>query len=258
MKLLFDNFDLLAESPGGIKKLREMILQFAVQGKLVPQDSNDEPASVLLEKIRVEKERLVKEGKIKKQKPLEPIKDGDIPFELPEGWEWLKLGCLIELVSGQHLNPNEYTNKPEGMPYFTGPADFGKKTPSPTRWTRVNKAIAIKGAGIGKLNVIENSDSAISRQLMAIRPILVNSEYMYLFLQTNYKSFQDLGVGIAIPGIGRKDVLNKQFSLPPILEQKRIVAKVDSLMALCDRLGENLSDKEKMSGKMLNPVVSRL
>ena len=99
MKFLFDNFDILAESPGGIKKLREMILQFAVQGKLVPQDSNDGPASVLLEKIRVEKELLIKDGKIKKQKTLEPIKVDEIPFELPMGWEWTRLGELTEIIT---------------------------------------------------------------------------------------------------------------------------------------------------------------
>ena len=103
MNLLFDHFDKLAEAPGGVKKLRDLILQLAVQGKLVPQDPNEEPATVLLEMIQAEKERLVKEGKIKKQKPLDPIKDSEIPFEVPEGWVWAKVNDLGFVLGGKRL-----------------------------------------------------------------------------------------------------------------------------------------------------------
>ena len=85
---LIQQFDLLASSLGGVAKLRELILSLAVRGKLVPQNPADEPASMLLQKIRAEKERLIAEGKIKKDKPLSPISDEEKPFELPEGWEW--------------------------------------------------------------------------------------------------------------------------------------------------------------------------
>jgi type I restriction enzyme S subunit len=88
---LIQQFDLLASSLGGVAKLRELILSLAVRGKLVPQNPADEPASVLLQKIRAEKERLIAEGKIKKDKPLPPISDEEKPFELPEGWEWVRL-----------------------------------------------------------------------------------------------------------------------------------------------------------------------
>ena len=87
--ILFEQFDLLADTPGGVQKLRELILQLAVQGKLVPQDPSDPPASELLKEIEAEKGRLVREGKIKKQKPLPEIKPEEVPFELPEGWEWV-------------------------------------------------------------------------------------------------------------------------------------------------------------------------
>ena len=85
------------------QQLKNSILQLAVQGKLVPQDPNDEPASVLLEKIRNEKQRLVKEGKIKKEKPLPPISDDEIPFDVPETWEWVRLGEMISVSSGKGL-----------------------------------------------------------------------------------------------------------------------------------------------------------
>ena len=96
---LIQHFDLLATAPGGVARLRELILTLAVQGKLVPQDPGDEPASVLLQKIRAEKDRLIAAGKIKRDKPLAPISDEEKPFELPVGWEWVRLGLLTSLVT---------------------------------------------------------------------------------------------------------------------------------------------------------------
>ena len=95
----FQQFELLADAPNGIQKLRELILQLAVQGKLVPQNSDDEPAAVLLEKIKAEKERLVKEGKIKKSKKLPDIKQDEIPFEFPNSWEWCRLRAIVSICS---------------------------------------------------------------------------------------------------------------------------------------------------------------
>src|SRR5574344_1377877 len=93
---LLPNFEQLfattVQAPDGVARLRELILTLAVQGKLVPQDTNDEPASVLLERIRAEKDRLIAEGKIKRDKPLPPITDEEKPFDLPQGWEWVRLG----------------------------------------------------------------------------------------------------------------------------------------------------------------------
>ena len=92
--MLLSNLNLLATAPGGVVRLRELILTLAVQGKLMPQDSNDEPASELLKKIRTEKDRLIAEGKIKRDKPLVEIAEEEQPFGLPKGWEWARLGDL--------------------------------------------------------------------------------------------------------------------------------------------------------------------
>lgn len=111
LETFFDNFELLADAPNGVHKLRELILQLAVQGKLVPQDPNDEPASVLLEKIKAEKERLVKEKKIRKLKALPAIEAEDLLFELPETWKWIRLGELGDWGAGatpDRKNPNYY------------------------------------------------------------------------------------------------------------------------------------------------------
>ena len=104
--MLLSNMELLAAAPGGVAKLRELILALAVQGKLVPQDPADEPASVLLQKIRAEKDRLIVEGKIKRDKPLAAIAEEEKPFDLPQGWEWARLGQIAtQVTDGTHHTP---------------------------------------------------------------------------------------------------------------------------------------------------------
>jgi len=112
-----------------LKKLRQQILQDAVQGKLVPHDPNDEPASVLLEHIKEEKEKLVQEKKIKKEKPLSPIKPEDIPYEIPKNWVWCRLGqiCIVEM--GQSPDGVTYNDIGKGYPLINGPVEFGGKNP---------------------------------------------------------------------------------------------------------------------------------
>src|SRR5690606_27497024 len=97
--------DVVADVPGGVQRLRELILQLAVRGKLVPQDPNDEPASVLLDRIEEEKRRLYEEGKIRKLEKLPVVEPDEVPFEVPQGWVWVRMGQLITLISGQHLPP---------------------------------------------------------------------------------------------------------------------------------------------------------
>lgn len=248
------HFDTLFTTEASIDALKQTILQLAVMGKLVPQDPNDEPASELLKRIEQEKALLVKEGKIKKQKPLPPINDEEKPFELPKGWEWCRLGHCIHLISGQHLKPNEYTeNIIEGaIPYITGPAEFGDLNPTYSKFTIEKRAVAepkdilvtCKGAGLGKLNVV-NVEIAISRQLMAIRTVRANCDYFKLLLSSMYDYFQGKGVGIAIPGISREDVIEPVISLPPLNEQERIVSRVNVLFGTCDHLKSRLKSAQQ-------------
>lgn len=114
----------------GIKKLRELILELAVRGKLVPQDSNDEPASVLLKRIAAEKAELVKQGKIKKSKPLPEISEDDEPFDLPKGWEWVRFGDICEIERGGSPRPiKDYlTSEKDGLNWIKiGDTDIGGK-----------------------------------------------------------------------------------------------------------------------------------
>ena len=109
--MLLSNLNLLATAPGGVARLRELILTLAVQGKLVPQDPADEPASRLLQKIRAEKDRLIAEGKIKKDKPLAAIAEEEEPFELPDSWSWVALGEVIDIVRGITFPANQKTKE---------------------------------------------------------------------------------------------------------------------------------------------------
>ncbi|EGJ0693483.1 restriction endonuclease subunit S [Salmonella enterica] len=236
-------FDTLFTTEASIAALKQTILQLAVMGKLVPQDPNDEPASELLKRIAQEKAQLVKDGKMKKQKPLPPISDEEKPFELPIGWEWCRLGECINLISGQHLKPDEYEEECHGemLPYITGPAEFGLISPTYSKYTNEKRAIAAKGdilitckgAGLGKLNVAD-TNIAISRQLMAINVIRMNSEYLKIILDSMYGYFQSKGVGIAIPGISREDVMEPLIMLPPFEEQKRIMENLYKLNFLIE------------------------
>lgn len=238
-----EHFDTLFTTEASIAALKQTILQLAVMGKLVPQDPNDEPASELLKRIAQEKAQLVKDGKMKKQKPLPPISDEEKPFELPIGWEWCRLGECINLISGQHLKPDEYEEECHGemLPYITGPAEFGLISPTYSKYTNEKMAIAAKGdilitckgAGLGKLNVAD-TNIAISRQLMAINVIRMNSEYLKIILDSMYGYFQSKGVGIAIPGISREDVMEPLIMLPPFEEQKRIMENLYKLNFLIE------------------------
>ena len=229
--------------------LRKAILQYAVEGKLVPQDNQDEPASILYEKIIAEKENLIKQGKIKKEKPLPPITDDDIPYEIPENWKWVRLGEIIALLSGQDLKLFEINNEANGIPYITGASAIKDKKIVINRWTtkpivisqKNDILITCKGT-IGKVVINYTGDIHIARQIMNIKPFSIYNIYLYLFLLSYQKFFIEKGKSI-IPGISRNDILHILFPLPPLKEQERIVKKVDELMALCDKLEQ---EEEKL------------
>ncbi|MDB9447385.1 restriction endonuclease subunit S [Anabaena sp. CS-542/02] len=260
-----NNFDLLYSVPETIPKLRQAILQLAVMGKLVRQDPNDEPAAVLLERIKKQKEELVKDNKIKKINNYLPVKVSDITFSLPSSWKFIRLGECIELVSGQHLGADEQNNNGMGISYLTGASDFGQVYPTITRWTKQPKAVAIENdillsvkGTVGKSNILNLKQAGIGRQLMALRPILVNYQYLYIFCLSASDKFYSLSTGIAIPGISRDHVLQFIFPLPPLAEQKRIVEKCDRLMSLCDRLEAKLKQGRESTQKLMEVAAKQV
>ena len=236
----------------GIKKLRELILELAVRGKLVPQDPNDEPASELLERIAAEKAELVKQGKIKKQKPLPEISEEEKPFELPVGWEWVRLGDLGFTQTG-------------GTPSKSKPEYFGKDIPfiKPANITSQgvdyqDEGLTIKGANelgrlapagsvlmvcigtIGKCQVVIRP-CTFNQQINSVTPFIDNSEFIFLCLSSAY--FQSLAwsksssTTIAILNKGKWESL--LLPLPPLEEQLKLIKTVKKLMSLCDQLEQH-------------------
>lgn len=264
---LVEHFHTLFTTEPSIDALKQTLLQLAVMGKLVPQDPSDEPSSELLKRVAEEKALLVAEGKIRKTKQLPEITDEERSFAPPNGWEVVRFGQVIALVSGQHLGPDEYfeSARDGAIPYLTGPADFGETYPRPTRFTHERRAtsikgdilLTVKGSGVGKTNFVNQQELAISRQLMAIRPILVDVQFARNMLFSMSEHFQSKSIGIAIPGISREDVLDTLIGLPPLPEQHRIVAKVDQLMALCDQLKTRLTQAHQLNEQLASTLVEQ-
>jgi len=236
------------------KQLKNSILQWAIQGKLVPQDPNDEPASVLLEKIRTEKARLVKEGKIKKDKKesiiyrgednsyYEKFADGtvkcideEIPFEIPNGWEWCRLSNVINLLSGQDLTPDRYAANSCGIPYITGASNFTNGKLIVNRYTNFPTSISKKGdllitckGTVGTVAFNDVGDIHIARQIMAISCYRIDKLYVKAFLELMTPELEKKAHSI-IPGISRNILLDTLIPIPPFYEQNRIVNKIEEL-----------------------------
>lgn len=238
----------------GIKKLRELILELAVRGKLVPQDPSDEPASVLLERIAAEKARLVKEGKIKKPKALPQVSEQDKPFELPEGWVITRLGEIGIWATGNGFPTNEQGLEDLEILFckvsdmnLDGNERFILKTMNTVsedtaRRIKLNlhKAGTVIFPKIGgaiatnKRRIIVKA-TAIDNNCLGITPYSeVVSDYLFLFLTSiDMTKYQ---VGTSVPALSQGTLELIPIGIPSIDEQHRIVAKVDELMALCDQL----------------------
>lgn len=256
---LLENFELLMEAPNAVVKMRELVLELAVRGRLVGQDENEESVEALFKRITIAKSQSRRKGSA----TLPASKETSSTLDLPDSWKAIRLGDICELISGQHLGKEEQNEDGKGLPYLTGPADFGLRHPIATRWTHEERAVAIKddvlitvkGAGVGKANILGMDRAAVGRQLMAIRPYEVSYDYIYLVVRTAYYHFQASSIGSTVPGIGREDILQFELGLPPLPEQHRIVAKVDELMAMCDRLEANLAACNDTRHRLLDALL---
>lgn len=253
-----EHFDTLFTTEASIAALKQTILQLAVMGKLVPQDPNDEPASELLKRIAQEKAQLVKDGKIKKQKPLPPISDKEKPFEVPEGWEWCKFGLISEFINGDrgsnYPNKNEYVV--HGIPWInTGHiekngtlsiTDMNFITEKKFNELRSGKiqsgdlVYCLRGATFGKTAFVKPYESgAIASSLMIIRPFIREmGEYIYNYLISPFGRSQIFRFdnGSAQPNLSANSVMLYAFACPPLQEQFRIHKKITELFHICDNL----------------------
>ena len=251
-------FDVAFTAPDGVKRLRELILSLAVQGKLTDQRDSDEPASELLRKIAVEKKKLEKEGKIKKQKPLLPVGDDEKPYTLPKGWEWVRLGNVTEYIQ-RGKSPN-YVDK----------SDYPVISQKSIQWFGFNKNVVrfvsedsissygaerfvrkgdmlwnSTGTGtIGRINIYRGELDEYKRvvcdsHVTIVRPLLISCEYAILFLMSRYvQNFIEARASGTTNQIELNTtlVVEQILPLPPLAEQQRIVERVNSLMARCDAL----------------------
>lgn len=223
--------------------LKVKIIDAGIRGKLTEQLLEDGSGESLYAKIQEEKAKLIKEGKIKKEKPLPKISEDEIPFEIPENWKWVRLASIISLQSGQDLSPSDYNGETKGIPYITGASNIdGIESLIINRWTEYPKAYAYKGyillsckGTVGKLTILKEDVVHIARQIMGIRSFCVDCKYLLYYLESMINEIKEAQKGL-IPGIERKDILNLLCPLPPIKEQNRIASKIEAILELVNQV----------------------
>ena len=248
--MLLSNLNLLATAPGGVAKLRELILTLAVQGKLVPQDPADEPASVLLQKIRAEKDRLIAEGKIKRDKPLAEIGEEEKPFGLPAGWEWVRLGSLLPFRIGKtppSKDPQYWADAGHAWVSISDMNHFGEVRETGRKIT--DKGASVFGyeplppgtlimsfkLTIGKISLLR-VPAYHNEAIVSFTPLNgLDSAFLKYMLPTVAKTgaSKDALMGATL---NTESLSNLVIALPPQSEQSRIVTRVEALMRLCDAL----------------------
>jgi len=257
-----DHFDTLFTTEHSIDQLKQTVLQLAVMGKLVQQDPNDEPASVLLERIAAEKEQLIKDKKIKKQKTLPPISEDEKPFQLPKGWEWVCLSNIGVFTGGKTPSKANTSFWGGNIPWVT-PKDMKVSLIYDSEDHVTQLAIDDGLAEISKDSILIVARSGILRRKLpvAITKTIctVNQDLKVLALldtsMANYVALMLKGfesyilsnltkIGTTVESLMFDEFSKHYFMLPPLEEQHRIVAKVDELMALCDQLKARLNDAQ--------------
>ncbi|HEG4394816.1 TPA: restriction endonuclease subunit S [Morganella morganii] len=258
------HFDMLFTTEASIDALKQTILQLAVMGKLVPQDPDDEPASELLKRIEQEKTQLVKEGKIKKQKPLPPVSDEEKPFELPVGWEWCRIIEIAQVGTGatpSKDNP-DYWETPEfnwvtsgetSLPFIFNTAEkiSGKavKETNVSIYSPGTLIIAMYGQGKTRGQITELCISAGTNQACAAIQLFNTNEYhrcyIKLFFEKSYKDLRELAAGGAQPNLNLAKVSNTLVPIPPLSEQIKITCKVEELIKVCDTLKSRLQSAQQ-------------
>ncbi len=271
-QFLQTHFAELYSVKANVSELRKAILQLAVMGKLVPQDPNDTPASELLKEIAAEKARLVSEGKIKKQKPLPAISDDEKPYDLPQGWEWVRLGDVVSLlgdgihgtpsyddagdyyfINGNNLNGGviEIKNNTKKVSFFEF-EKHGKDLNDRSVLVSINGTIGNvafyngEKVVLGKSACYFNLFSCIDKQFIKK---IINSSY---FLDYAFES----ATGSTIKNVSLKSMREFCTPVPPLAEQQRIVAKIDQLMSLCDNLEQQIDASQAKQSELLVAVMS--
>lgn len=256
------HFDTLFTTEASIDALKQTILQLAIMGKLVPQDPNDEPASELLKRIEQEKAQLVKEGKIKKQKPLPAVSDDEKPFELPEGWEWVRLPDLGDLARGKskHRPRNDPAIYIHGTYPLVQTGDVSRSNGVITTYTALYNELGVKQSKIwpkGTLcitiaaNIADSGiltfDACFPDSVVGYVPHITDMpiKYFDFFMRTMKSSLEKYAPSTAQKNINL-DILGQVLvPCPPLNEFGRIVHEVETLFTLCDTLKSRLQSSQQ-------------
>ena len=260
-----------AGSVYGVKKLRELILELAVRGKLLPQDANDEPASELLKRIQAEKTKLIAEGKIRKDKSLSPITEEEKPFELPHGWMWSRLGSIGNTQTGSTPSKSSLESFGTDIPFikpgdiYPNYVDYGNEGLSfhgaelSGRVAQPGSILLVCIGTIGKCNLIER-DCSFNQQINSVTPYLFDSHYLLSACRSVYFHTEawskSSSTTIAILNKGNWEEIC--IPIPPLAEQHRIVAKVDELMTLCDQLEGQHTNAAEAHEKLVSHLLGTL
>ena len=249
------------------KQLKNSILQWAIQGKLVPQDPNDEPASVLLEKIRAEKARLVKEGKLKKKDlEVKPIAEDEIPFEIPKGWEWVRWGDLSESIQYGYNTPAKESGRIKmvrisdiqngSIVWETTPYCNIEENEIGSYLLKKNDILfARTGGTVGKSYLVseEPEEAIYAGYLIRTRySSLLCAKYLKAFMESSlyWAQLKDGTIATAQPNCNGQTLSKMILPLPPLAEQRRIVAKIEELMPLVEKYGETQEALEEWNNSL--------
>ena len=262
-------------NPYGIQKLRELILELAVRGRLAPQDPNDEPASVLLGKIAEEKARLVKEGQIRSQKKLPEISEEEKPFKLPEGWEWARLSNVAvrihygytasakpEIKEVRLLRITDIQNNSVNWESVPG-CEISDEEVAQYKLEPGDILVARTGGTVGKTFLVSDLDvrAVFASYLIRIQPpehFIIRYLKLYLESPAYWEQLVEGARGGAQPNVNGQTLGKMTVSVPPLAEQHRIVAKVDELMVLCDRLEQEQTDSREAHQTLVRAFLDRV
>ena len=269
---LLAHYEKIADAPDAILRLRRFILDLAVRGKLVEQDPNDEPASELLKRIAEEKARLVKAKRIKKSE-VDPVNEEIAPFSVPSLWQWTRLGTIGDWGAGSTPPRGNSDLYGGGLTWLKsgelnddtqlrGSEETITELAVQKGSFRINRPgdvlIAMYGATIGKLAILAE-DAFTNQAVCGCTPFEgVFNKYLFLFLLSQRESFRAASEGGAQPNISKVKIVRRPFPLPPLAEQHRIVAKVDELMTLCDRLEAARTKRETTRDRLEAASLARL
>lgn len=264
--MLLSNLNLLATAPGGVARLRELILTLAVQGKLVPQDPADEPAGVLLQKIRAEKDRLIAEGKIKRDKPLAAIAEEEKPFELPQGWEWARLADVVRVLNGRAYNKQELLEVGPvpvlrvGNLFTSNHWYYSDLQLEPDKYCVQGDLLYAWSASFGPF--VWEGPKAIYHyhiwKLQPLNPSFFNTGFFHKFLAEKTAEIKAAGHGVSMVHMTKEKMEKIVVPYPPLAEQSRIVDRVEALMRLCDALEAKGQLEATQHAQLLSTLLGTL